>query len=83
MEEYPKIIRVESEKGKRLIVTFSNGIKKLYDCSPLLKFDTFSPLINDALFKSVHVDKHGYGVMWSDDLDLSESELWINGTPIE
>lgn len=83
MEKYPKIIAVESAKGKRLVVTFNNGIKKLYDCSPLLKSDTFSPLINDALFKSVHVDKHGYGVMWTDDLDLSESELWINGTPIE
>lgn len=83
MEKYPKILNVESAKGKRLVVTFSNGIKKLYDCSPLLESDTFSPLINEALFKSVQVDKHGYGIIWTDDLDLSESELWINGTPIE
>lgn len=83
MKKYPKIIRVESAKGKRLVVTFSNGIKKIYDCSPLLNSDTFSPLTNDAFFKSVQVDKHGYGVIWSDDLDLSESELWINGIPIE
>lgn len=83
MGKYPRIINVESEQGKKLVVTFNNGIKKLYDCSPLLKSDTFSPLINDVLFKSVHVDKHGYGVIWSDDLDLSESELWINGTTVE
>lgn len=83
MEKYPRIISVKSAKGKRLVVTFSNGIKKLYDCSPLLASDTFRPLMNDALFTSVHVDKHGYGVIWTDDLDLSESELWINGTPIE
>lgn len=33
MGKYPKIIGVESKKGKRLLVTFSNGIKKLYDYS--------------------------------------------------
>jgi hypothetical protein len=27
------------------------------------------------------VDKHGYGIVWNDELDLSESELWINGLP--
>jgi len=69
MEKYPKIISVESKKGKRLLVTFSNGIKKLYDCSPLLESDAFKPLLNDVLFKAVHVDKHGYGVIWTDDLD--------------
>lgn len=83
MEKYPKIIGVESTQGKKLLVTFSNGIKKLYDCSPLLNSDTFSPLLSDALFNAVHLDKHGYGVIWTDELDLSESELWINGSPIE
>jgi hypothetical protein len=83
MEKYPKIIDVESKKGKRLLVTFNNGIKKIYDCSPLLESDTFKPLIHDALFNAVQVDKHGYGVVWSDELDLSESELWVNGLPID
>ena len=83
MEKIPKIIAVESQNGKKLLVTFNNGIKKLYDCSPLLESDTFRPLLNDALFNAVHVDKHGYGVIWTDELDLSESELWINGLPIE
>jgi len=83
MEKYPRIISVESAKGKKLVVTFSNGIKKLYNCSPLLESDTFSSLLNDAIFNAVQVDQHGYGVIWTDELDLSESELWINGLPIE
>jgi hypothetical protein len=29
------------------------------------------------------VDKHGYGIAWNDELDLSESELWINGLSAE
>jgi hypothetical protein len=83
MEKYPKIQNVESQRGKRLLVTFSNGIRKIYDCSPLLEDETFKPLINDALFNAVNVDKHGYGVFWTDEIDLSESELWLNGSPAD
>ena len=83
MEKYPKILNVKPKKGKRLLVTFNNGIKKIYDCSSLIDDDIFKPLMNDALFNSVQADKHGYGVIWTDELDLSESELWINGLPAD
>ncbi|MGW8256272.1 MAG: DUF2442 domain-containing protein, partial [Thermoguttaceae bacterium] len=52
------------------------------DCSRLLDNPPFELLKNDAFFKNVHVDPHGYGVVWNDDVDLSESELWIQGTNI-
>ena len=83
MEKYQKILDVKPKKGKRLLVTFNNRIKKVYDCSPLIDDDIFKPLMNDALFNSVQADKHGYGVIWTDELDLSESELWINGLPAD
>jgi hypothetical protein len=83
MESYPKIKYVEPLAGKRLLVTFGNNTKKVYDCSLLLKEETFKPLLNDALFRSVKADKHGYGIIWSDEIDLSESELWRNGSPAE
>ena len=83
MKKYPKILNVESRNGKKLLVTFKNGTKKIYDCSPLLEDNNFKPLLNDALFNSVQVDKHGYGIVWNDELDLSESELWINGLPTD
>ena len=38
-----------------------------------------STLKDDAFFKNVRVDQAGYGVVWNDNVDLSESELWING----
>ena len=75
MEKYPKITDVKPQKGKRLLVTFKDGVKKIYDCSPLLKEDAFKPLANDAFFRAVKADEHGYGVIWSDGIDLSESEL--------
>ena len=57
----------------------ANNIEKVYDCSFLLKEETFRPLLDDALFSFVKTDRHGYGVIWSDEVDLSESEIWING----
>jgi hypothetical protein len=83
MKSYPKIKHVEPLAGKRLLVTFGNNTKKIYDCYLLLKEETFKPLLNDALFRSVKADRHGYGIIWSDEIDLSESELWINGLPAE
>lgn len=81
MEKYPKIKSVKPIESKRLLVTFINNIQKIYDCSSLLEIDVFKPLLNDVIFNSVKADKHGYGVIWNDDLDLSESEIWINGLP--
>ncbi len=39
----------------------------------------FQLLKNEALFKAVRVDLGGYGISWSDEVDLSEYELWTNG----
>ena len=43
MKTYPKILDVESKNSKRLLVTFNNGIKKIYDCKPLLDDEVFKP----------------------------------------
>lgn len=83
MKNYPKIRDVEAMALKCLLVTFSNNIKKIYDCSPLIEDEIFKPLLNDSLFRSVKADKHGYGISWTDELDLSESELWLNGVMAE
>jgi hypothetical protein len=83
MEIFSKIKNVAPLEDKKLLVIFNNGTKKIYDCSPLLEDEVFKPLLNDALFRSVKADRHGYGVIWSDELDLSESELWIKGQPAE
>jgi hypothetical protein len=75
----PQILSVRAQEGKKLVVRFANGIEKVYDCAQLLGRDMFQLLRNDAFFKSVKVDIGGYGISWSDDIDLSEHELWTNG----
>jgi hypothetical protein len=80
---YPRIKAVLPKPGKRLIVEFDNGVVKVYDCTPLLANQTFQPLQDEALFRCAHADAHGCGVIWNDEIDLAESELWIHGEPAE
>jgi hypothetical protein len=56
---------------------------RLYDCQPLLAGGVFARLADEALFQQARVAAHGYGVVWDEELDLAESELWINGIPAE
>ena len=79
MATYPKVKSVTPLSGKQLFVTFITGDTRVYDCAPLLNESSFYSLKDDVFFKNVHVDQTGYGVVWNDNVDLSESELWING----
>lgn len=54
-------------------------MEKIYDCNQLLRLAMFQSLKNEAFFKSVKVDGGDCGVSWSDDADLSEYELSVNG----
>jgi len=79
MTTYPKITSVDPLQDKQLRVTFATGIHKIYDCTALLNEAAFAPLKDEKLFQQVHADSTGYGILWNDDIDLSESELWIHG----
>ena len=80
---YPKILNVIPLAGYQLQITFRNNVTKIYDCSDLLKHPSFVLLRDPAMFRAVQVDTSGYGVRWNDDLDLSESELWLHGQPVQ
>lgn len=80
---YPRVQSVRPLPGKRLFVTFSTGEARIYNCQPLLEEETFRPLADESIFRQAHPDAHGYAVIWSDDIDLAESEIWINGEPTE
>jgi hypothetical protein len=79
MEKTPKIADVKPLPGKRLEVEFDNGIRKEYDCNPVLVRPEFYLLKEDAFFNTAKVDSGGYGISWNDQIDLSEYEVWVNG----
>jgi hypothetical protein len=78
-KEFPKIKSVKPLPDYRLRVVFYNDMVVTYDCSPLLEEAVFNPLSDQSLFNQAQVDSGGYGIVWNDDIDLSESELWLNG----
>ncbi|MBP5162155.1 MAG: DUF2442 domain-containing protein [Spirochaetales bacterium] len=67
-----------------LIAQFEDGICKTYDMNQLLeKFPAFGDLLSDKeLFKRVHVEGSGFGIVWNDLFDLSCNEIWDNGTTV-
>jgi Protein of unknown function (DUF2442) len=79
----PKILSAQAIDDSTLIVEFSNGDRKQYNVSKLLEKPMFSPLKNPSFFKSFQVDAGGYGIAWDDEIDLSEYELWQNGTDVD
>lgn len=68
-----------------LIAQFEDGICKEYDVKQIIKkFPSFEKLINDReLFKKVHVEGSGFGIVWNDEFDLSCNEIWDNGTSVK
>jgi hypothetical protein len=79
---YPKVKSVKVVKDTKLEIIFEGDIKRIYDCYRIMQKEPFNCLKDKALFKNVRVDSGGYGISWNDDIDLSESELWIHGKNI-
>ncbi len=80
MNGIPKIKEVKPLEDMMLMVTFDNNIKKKYDVKQLLsKYPIFNEIKNRAIFNLVHIDCGGYGVAWTDEIDISEYEIWNNG----
>ncbi|PPD47535.1 MAG: hypothetical protein CTY16_07460 [Methylobacter sp.] len=78
----PKVKSVQAIDSHILLVEFDNQQKRQYDVTPLLSKTMFLPLKNVAFFKSVKVDTSGYAVVWNEDIDISEYELWCNGRAV-
>lgn len=77
----PKIKYINADDNYRLLITFDNGIKKIYNFSQKFIDDRYQLLKNLAFFKSVQIEPGGYGLYWNDDLDISENELWEKSEP--
>ena len=77
---YPKIKSAEVIDNYTLLVYFSNHQKRKYNIQKLLEKPMFSPLKNHGFFKNFQIDPSRSGIVWNDEIDLSEYEIWINGT---
>lgn len=74
---YLSVAHVVALDNYKLLLTFENGEKKIFDVSPYLEIGKFSELKNSEIFKSVHV--HFDSVEWSNKLDLDPELLYAKG----
>jgi hypothetical protein len=78
----PRITDVKPLADMNLMVTFDNNFEKKYDVKSLLdKYAVFEELKNEEIFNLVHVECGGFGIAWTDEIDLSRYEIWHNGSP--
>ena len=77
----PRAIAVEPLEGYRLLVTFENGERRVYDANPLIRGDWFGELRDPAIFATVHVA--GRSVEWAGGQDVCPDELYHASVPAE
>ena len=77
---YLSVINVVALEDYKLLLTFENGEKKIFDVSPYLEIGKFSELKNSEIFRSVRV--HFDSVEWSNRLDLDPELLYAKGTRV-
>jgi hypothetical protein len=83
MNGIPRIKEVKPLDDMMLMVTFDNNIMKNYDVKKIIdKYPVFKELKNKNIFNLVHVDCGGYGISWTEEIDLSEYEIWDKGIQI-
>jgi Protein of unknown function (DUF2442) len=80
--KYPKIHQAKAIDDTTLLIEFTNQEVKKYDIRHLLDTPIFSLLRQPAFFKNFKVESGGYGIVWNEEIDLSEYELWKNGVSL-
>ena len=80
---YPKIVRAEAIGERVIRFEFANREIKDYDISYLIDKPMFLLLQKPAFFRNFKVEPGGYGLVWNDDIDISEYELWIKGKTVQ
>ena len=87
MDEYvygealgPRVIAVSPLKDYKLLLTFNNGEKRMFDAGKLLQMKVFAPLQNPEFFNSVQVQ---FGtIVWPRDIDYCPDTLYVQSVPV-
>jgi len=78
MQPY-RIVSAQAIDDRTLMVKFNNNEIRKYDISKLLDNPMFATLRNPGFFRNFRIETGGYALVWNDDIDIREYELWQNG----
>lgn len=79
---HPKIVKIEVVENYKIIAVFNDGSVKEFDFKPLLKEKHYEELNNLSFFKMAKIDAGGYGISWSDMIDIDSNDIWVAGEPV-
>jgi hypothetical protein len=74
-----RIVSAKAIDDNTLMVKFANLEIKKYNISKLLDKPMFATLRNPGFFRTFKIEAGGYALVWNEDIDISEYELWQNG----
>jgi len=77
----PYVKSVRTQEDYRLLLTFENGERRIFDVKPYLDKGVFTRLRNVAEFKTARVVSGS--VEWHGEIDLSYDTLYLASTPIQ
>lgn len=81
--EQPKPVRVKAVRpleDYKVLITFTNGERKIFDFAPLLDMPCYQPLKDRSVFCGVYVELGT--LVWNDgDIDIAPETLFIEGVP--
>jgi hypothetical protein len=77
----PRLKSVTAVSDHRLLLTFDNAERRLFDVKPYLATGVFSELADPSLFRSVQVCFDT--VQWSNGADLCPDVLYAESVPAE
>jgi len=75
----PDAIDVTTLADYCLLVTFSNGEKRVFDVKPYLEFKPFNELKTTTIFNTVKTA--GLSIEWIHGQDICPDELYYNSVP--
>ena len=76
---YPVAVKPLNEY--KLLITFSNNEKRIFDVSPYLNDNYFSPLKSLSIFNTVKISP--ISLEWVGGIDMCPDELYYNSIPVQ
>jgi hypothetical protein len=70
----PRPIKVKPLDGYKLLITFKNDERKIFDVAPMLDIPLYQKLKNKGIFSQAKAD--GMCVYWDDDIDICPDKLY-------
>lgn len=71
-------VAVAPQDSTKILITFDNAEKRIFDMTPLIKEGTVYSVLRDSnIFKRCYIDSNG-SVCWDIDPNIDSEKIWSN-----